>query len=112
MSEKIREFGRDGYYNERWGKKRKIKIEMEGNWDDIDRLIALLKQWQSCGGVGHYASTSITMDGDCCSHPEFLINNKNIYEFKNKFMEIKKDEYEKKDGWDKISDTDIKIVRG
>jgi len=96
-------FGYGPYWNLRWGKRKKIQIEMESNWDDLDRLLALLKHWQYCGGIGHTASTSISMDGDGTSHPKFIVNGKDIKEYQNKFLRINsKDEFEKIKGWDMI----------
>ena len=104
----MKEFGKTGYWEERWGKKKKVIIEMEGNWDDVDKLIALLKHWQGCGGVGHSAHTKFFMDGDGPSHPNFTIDRKKIKDFKSKFFKVNsKDNFEEIEGWDKISEEDL-----
>ena len=99
--------GTSSYNADRWGKRRKINIEMEGNWDDIDRLIALLKHWQGCGGIGHCAKTCIIMDGDGSSHPKFSINNKNIQDIENQFFIIRQDKYQKSEDGDLICIMDV-----
>jgi len=105
MDDKKLKFGTTPYWNKRWGEKRKINISFEGNWEDIDMLIAFFKHWQGCGGVGHTASVNFLMDCDGTSHPKIEVDGKKVYDFPNKFWKINsKDKFEKLNGWDEIKD--------